>query len=44
MAGMEMLWGRASSVTEAWPRCRVVRMVRRVASLRAAKVVSRLAE
>src|ERR1700731_1349974 len=44
MAGMEMLCGRASSVTEALPRCRAVRMVRRVGSLRAAKVTSRLAE
>ena len=39
-----MLWGRASSVTEAWPRCSVVRMARRVESLRAAKVASRLLE
>ena len=31
-------------MTEAWPRCSVVRMVRRVESLSAAKVVSRLAE
>ncbi len=29
MAGMEMVWGRASSVTEAWPRWSVVRMVLR---------------
>src|SRR5271168_3048961 len=44
MAGMEMLCGRASSETEACPRWRVVRMVRRVGSLRAEKVASRLAE
>ena len=44
MAGMEILWGRASSVTEAWPRWSVVRMVRRVESLRAAKVASRSTE
>jgi len=44
MAGMEMSCGRASSVTDARPRCRVVRMVRRVGSLRAEKVASRLAE
>ena len=44
MAGMEMSCGRASSVTEACPRCKVVRMARRVGSLRAEKVVSRLVE
>src|SRR5271155_1861550 len=44
MAGMEMSCGRASSVTEACPRCRVVRMVRRVGSLSAEKVASRLVE
>src|SRR5271168_1405988 len=44
MAGMEMSCGRASSVTEACPRWRVVRMVRRVGSLRAEKVASRLVE
>jgi len=44
MAGKEMLCGRASSVTEAAPRWSVMRMVRRVESLRAAKVASRLVE
>src|SRR5277367_6375002 len=44
MAGMEMSCGRASSVTEACPRWRVVRIVRRVGSPRAEKVASRLAE
>src|SRR5580704_10046235 len=42
IAGMEMSCGLASSVTEACPRCKVVRMVRRVGSLRAEKVASRL--
>jgi len=44
MAGIEMSCGRASSVTEACPRCRVVRMARRVGSLSAENVVSRLVE
>jgi len=44
MAGIEMSCGRESSVTEACPRCRVVRMLRRVGSLRAEKVASRLVE
>jgi hypothetical protein len=40
MAGMEMAWGRESSVTDAGPRWSVLRMLRRVGSPRALKVES----